>query len=78
MKKQPSFSLAILGYILPIIVLSYLYFNSKALIPAGYDLAIDGYVISKNLVLICNLYFISKLGIFLHEYIESNRVGGSD
>ncbi|KIL72445.1 hypothetical protein SD78_4342 [Bacillus badius] len=32
--------------------------------PKGYDLAIDGYVISKTLIVIFTLYLLSKLGYY--------------
>ncbi|WP_243385688.1 hypothetical protein [Bacillus kexueae] len=73
MKSQDGLYLAILGYVLPIIFLTYLFFNSEILIPAGYELAIDGYVISRTLVLLFNLYLISKLGIFLYKYIAKDK-----
>lgn len=40
-------------------------FNIELLIPAGYDLAIDGIVISKTLMLLFALYLFSKIGFQL-------------
>lgn len=67
MNKQSGFSLAILGFILPIAILIYMYFNSKLLLPKGYELALDGYVVSKNLILIFIFYLLSKLGVLIYE-----------
>lgn len=35
------------------------------LVPAGYDLALDGYVISITLMFIFISYLIAKLGFFI-------------
>jgi hypothetical protein len=58
----------LLGYVL--IVLSfgaaiYLLCSQKALMPAGYDLAIDGYLVSRALVFVFILYSLFKFGYFL-------------
>ena len=60
--------IGLLGIILVIIALlvsMYFMFNTKALIPAGYDLAIHGIVISRTLMIAFTLYLVSKLGHFL-------------
>ncbi len=60
--------IGLFGIILVIIALlvsMYFMFNTKALIPAGYDLAIHGIVISKTLMIAFTLYLVSKLGYFL-------------
>ncbi|KIN30322.1 hypothetical protein BS11774_15440 [Bacillus subtilis] len=60
--------IGLLGIILVIIALlvsMYFMFNTKALIPAGYDLAIHGIVISRTLMIAFTLYLVSKLGYFL-------------
>nr|WP_295970086.1 hypothetical protein [uncultured Bacillus sp.] len=72
MDKKFGFSIAILGYILPIVFLIYIYFNDKILIPKGYELAIDSYVMSKNLILIFTFYLISKLGVFLYRHTKQD------
>lgn len=53
-----------LGFLLLFIVMfiSVLFFSqSSFLIPNGYELAIDGYLISRTLLLIFMLYLISKI-----------------
>ncbi|KZR58116.1 hypothetical protein [Pseudobacillus badius] len=58
---------SILPYVLIFLSLAistYFAFNIKALMPKGYDLAIDGYVISKTLIVIFTLYLLSKLGYY--------------
>ncbi|MGR3285233.1 MULTISPECIES: hypothetical protein [Bacillus] len=47
------------------IISIYFIFYTDALIPAGYDLAIDGIVISRTLMIALTLYLASKLGYFL-------------
>lgn len=37
-------------------------FNTKLLIPNGYDLAIDGLVVSRTLMIIFSLYLLVKIG----------------
>ncbi|TDL86653.1 hypothetical protein E2R55_21375 [Vibrio vulnificus] len=37
-------------------------FNPKLLIPRGYDLAIDGLVVSRTLMIIFSLYLLVKIG----------------
>lgn len=51
----------------PIIILIYLLFRNDLLLPKGYDLAINGFVISRNMVIIATLFLISKLGYKLLE-----------
>lgn len=51
--------------LLPLAVSIYFVINPKSLIPPGYDLATDGYVVSKTLIIIFTLYLISKLGYLL-------------
>ena len=72
MNKDPGLSLAILSFIVPIAFLIYIYFNSEILIPRGYDLALDGYVISKNLILIFIFYLLSKLGVFYYKHTKQD------
>lgn len=57
-----------LGYIcivIPLIISIYFFINSVKLIPAGYELAIDGYLISKTIMFVFSLYLLSKLGFFI-------------
>lgn len=72
MNKESGFSIAILGFLLPIAFLIFIYFNGTILIPTGYNLAIDGYVISKNLILIFIFYLVSKLGVFYYKHTEKD------
>lgn len=58
----------ILGYVaisLSILISIYFCINPKTLIPGGYDLAIDGYVISRTLIFIFTLNLLFKLGNLL-------------
>ncbi|GLY12296.1 hypothetical protein [Pseudobacillus badius] len=62
MRNEP-----ILPYVLIVLSLAistYFAFNTKFLVPKGFDLAIDGYVISKTLMVIFTLYLLSKLGYY--------------
>lgn len=57
-----------LGIVIILISLAlsiYFLIDSESLIPKGYELAIDGYVISRNIMIIFTLYLVSKLGGFL-------------
>ncbi len=58
----------ILAYILillPLVLSIYFFINLEPLIPRGYELAIDAYVISKTLLFVLSLYLLSKLGYFI-------------
>lgn len=58
--------LGLILVIIPLIFFVYLNFNSEQiLIPAGYDLAIDGYIVSRSLVMIFTFYLLTKLGYFM-------------
>lgn len=48
-----------------LIMAVYLIMNSKFLMPKGYELAIDGFVISRTLLIIFVLYVVAKLGFYL-------------
>lgn len=59
-----------LGFLLVIVaivclIIIYLFFDKSVLIPRGYSLAIDGFVLSKNLLLFLIFVMISQLGYFL-------------
>lgn len=59
---------SIIAYFLigiPFLVVFYFIINSKQLIPNGYELAVDGYIVSRTILLIFGLYLIFKLGLFL-------------
>lgn len=60
MSNQRNLGFVIIGLVLIIAII--LFSNSKLLIPAGYELAIDGYVIARTLVIVFILYIVSKLG----------------
>jgi hypothetical protein len=59
---------AVFAYILiaiSLLITTFIIMKPSVLIPDGYDLAIDGYVISRTLILIFGLYSLLKLGLFL-------------
>ncbi|MBG9754402.1 hypothetical protein ABD89_03030 [Lysinibacillus sphaericus] len=64
--------LGLLCIIIPILSAIYILLNSNILIPKGYNLAIDGYVISRNLMVIFLLYLLSKLGYFLSTKLKQD------
>ncbi len=64
--------LGLLCILIPILSTIYILFNSNILIPKGYDLAIDGYVISRNLMIIFLLYSLSKLGYFFSKKMKQD------
>ncbi|AWI13975.1 hypothetical protein CQJ30_18520 [Caldibacillus thermoamylovorans] len=70
MRKESAFALAIIGYIVPIVFSIFIFFNEKLLIPKGYELSVDGVVISRTLFLIFLLYLVSKLGVFIYKGVE--------
>ncbi|WP_349346257.1 hypothetical protein [Priestia megaterium] len=55
---------SVVAYILILLSLA-LFVNPNLLVPKGYELAIDGYLISRTLVMIFALYLVSKLGYAL-------------
>ena len=48
--------------ILPIMLALFILFNDNLLIPRGYELGVDGVVISRNLYILFILYLIAKVG----------------
>lgn len=70
--KESGFKIAILFFILSIGSLTLIYFNSDILIPPGYDLAIDGYVVSKTMILIFIFYLLSKFGVFIYNHTKQD------
>ncbi|WP_338754903.1 hypothetical protein [Bacillus sp. FJAT-52991] len=65
MNKEFKFMIAILFISAPILFSIYLNFQNELLIPKGYDLAIDGYVISRTLMIISTFYLLTKAGYFI-------------
>lgn len=66
MGKELKQIIGVFCIIIPIIILIYFNFNSESLLlPAGYELAIDGYVISRTLVTIFTFYLIVKFGYYM-------------
>lgn len=58
--------------IVPILILLYISFKSELLIPQGYELAVDGFVIARALVLISLLHMLSKLGYYILQNIKKD------
>ena len=59
---------SVVAYILIFLSLAlsiYLFVSPSLLVPKGYELAIDGYLISRTLVMIFTLYLVSKFGYAL-------------
>ena len=56
---------AVILVVVPILCVAYLIFNSELLIPPGYSQALDGYVISRTLIIIFGLYLVTQLGYFI-------------
>lgn len=67
MNDQSKSIIGVLCIIIPIILSLYIFFDSDILIPNGYELAIDGFVISRTLIFIFILYLVSKLGFFFKK-----------
>ncbi|AUZ26568.1 hypothetical protein [Bacillus cabrialesii] len=65
MKYRKTGPFGMILVIVALLVSMYFMFNTKALIPAGYDLAIHGIVISRTIMIAFTLYLVSKLGYFL-------------
>lgn len=43
----------------------YLLSSERALMPAGYDLGVDGYLVARALIFLFILYVLFKFGYFL-------------
>ncbi|KJJ40563.1 ribonuclease BN [Bacillus subtilis] len=65
MKYRKTGPFGMILVIVALLVSMYFMSNTKALIPAGYDLAIHGIVISRTIMIAFTLYLVSKLGYFL-------------
>ena len=63
--KKKFRPLALTFIIVPIVFIFILILKNGFLIPRGYELAIDGYVISRTLVMIFAAYLLTKLGYFI-------------
>lgn len=72
MNTQFKLLITILCIILPIVLSIYTFFNSEILVPNGYELSIDGYIISRTLVLIFILHSLSKFGYFIYKDYNKN------
>ncbi|QJX80313.1 hypothetical protein [Priestia megaterium] len=56
------------GYVLIILSFGaavYLLSSERALMPAGYDLGVDGYLVARALIFLFILYALFKFGYFL-------------
>ncbi len=63
-RSQFGFILVLITFVISIT----LCFNPKLLIPKGYDLAIDGLVVSRTLMIIFSLYLLVKIGdLFINK-----------
>lgn len=57
-KNQYGYTLIGVSVLIGFLVL----FNENWIIPPGYDLAIDGYIVSRTLIIIFIINIISKVG----------------
>ncbi|MCY7891736.1 hypothetical protein MOB09_01565 [Bacillus vallismortis] len=62
MKSGKTGPFGMILVIIALLISIYFMFNTKALIPAGYDLAIHGIVISRTLMIAFTLYLVTNLG----------------
>lgn len=65
MKYEKSSLFGMILVIVALLISIYFMCNTNALVPAGYDLAIHGIVISRTVMIAFTLYLVSKLGYFL-------------
>ncbi|BAU28288.1 hypothetical protein DFP93_101366 [Aneurinibacillus soli] len=65
MNKESKRRIAMLFILVPILLSIYLTFKSEFLIPKGYDLAIEGYVISRTLMIIFTFYLLTQAGYYI-------------
>lgn len=70
MNKELGRIIAMILIIVPILLSVLLNFKSDLLVPNGYDLAIDGFVISRTIVMMFTLYLLMKLGLFILTYTK--------
>ncbi|VDG97017.1 Uncharacterised protein [Lysinibacillus sphaericus] len=60
-------TLAVILIAIPILIAVFIIINPNILLSGGYELALDGYVISRTLVIIFVLYLLFKLGVILSK-----------
>lgn len=63
----------VIGYILiglSLLITVLLLVNTHLLVPSGYILAIDGFVASRNLMIVFLLFGLSQLGYYLLDKIK--------
>ncbi|WP_303965528.1 hypothetical protein [Sporosarcina ureae] len=58
-------TLAVFLIAIPILTAAFLIINPNLLLSGGYELALDGFVLSRTLVIIFILYMLFKLGLVL-------------
>lgn len=61
MEEKLGFGLMIVALIISL----YFSINTSALIPRGYNLGVDGVIVSKTMMIALSIYIISKLGQIL-------------
>ena len=57
--------LALILLLISLAVSIYFCINSEALLSGGYDLAVDGFVVARTLMIIFTLHLLVKLGDFI-------------
>lgn len=72
MNKEFKLLVAMFLIIVPILLSIFFSFKSELLLPKGYDLALDGYVISKTMVMIFTFYLLTKTGFFILQHIKKD------
>ncbi|MBM7713146.1 hypothetical protein JOC94_000112 [Bacillus thermophilus] len=72
MNNELKLLIAMFLIIVPILLSIFFSFKSELLLPKGYDLALDGYVISKTMVMIFTFYLLTKTGFFILRHIKKD------
>ncbi|MDM5452383.1 hypothetical protein [Peribacillus simplex] len=57
--------LAFILVLIPLAISIFICFKPELLIPGGYDSALDGYVVSRTMMIIFTLHLLVKLGEFI-------------
>lgn len=70
MKKKAVFYIPI---IISLVITGTLILIPELLIPNGYELAIDGYVISRTICILFILNLITKIGFYFLEEYKNNK-----
>ena len=70
MSNKSTFAVILLA--IPILIAAFIIINPNILLSGGYELALDGYVISRTLMIIFVLSFLFKLGLALVEQKTNN------